>query len=167
MAKLTDYIRPEQCGGGAERIGILYWDDDEYVLVVDCKVVGQTLHLREAREIGQWLSTALNSIAPTSAPADREIDRLEAALGRAESEKAALLEDIRVVLRGFEDGVFVRSIARDASPGWAIELFPYLRALARLTNAADPGAGPEEDTAILRPASGAQAPLFSGKKGEE
>ena len=46
--------------------------------------------------------------------------------------------DVAIVLRGFAEGVFVRSTANDGDPGWAIKLFPYLRALAKLQESAAP-----------------------------
>lgn len=38
-------------------------------------------------------------------------------------------EAIRTLLRGFEEGVFVRNTANDNDPAWAIKLLPYLRAM--------------------------------------
>jgi hypothetical protein len=40
--------------------------------------------------------------------------------------------DVATLLRGFDEGVFIRDIARDIEPGWAIKLLPYLAALGRL-----------------------------------
>ena len=35
----------------------------------------------------------------------------------------------RIILKAFDDGVFVRSTAGDNNPKWAIELLPYIQAL--------------------------------------
>lgn len=45
-------------------------------------------------------------------------------------------EDVATLLRGFQEGVFVRDITRDVEPGWAIKLMPYLAALGRLSRGA-------------------------------
>lgn len=37
---------------------------------------------------------------------------------------------VKTILRGFDEGVFVRSIANDHDPAWAMRLFPYIQALA-------------------------------------
>jgi hypothetical protein len=42
-------------------------------------------------------------------------------------------ENIATVLRGFDEGVFVRDISRDHEPGWAVKLLPFLAALVRLS----------------------------------
>lgn len=43
---------------------------------------------------------------------------------------------IATVLRGFDEGVFVRDTTRDGEPDWAIRLFPFVRALATLAERA-------------------------------
>lgn len=43
-----------------------------------------------------------------------------------------LLENARIVLKGFAAGVFVRNVADDDKTGWAITALPYIDALARL-----------------------------------
>lgn len=43
-----------------------------------------------------------------------------------------LLTNARMVLKGFGAQVFVRNIDDDHEPGWAINLLPYVNALARL-----------------------------------
>jgi hypothetical protein len=43
---------------------------------------------------------------------------------------ASLRDAMRTILRGFTEGVFVRSTAGDADPAWAITVLPYIRALA-------------------------------------
>ena len=40
-----------------------------------------------------------------------------------------LLNACKVVLDGFDKGVFVRNTALDDASDWAIKLFPYLKAL--------------------------------------
>ena len=40
--------------------------------------------------------------------------------------------DVAKVVEGFEKGVFVRDTSRDHESDWAIRVFPYLAALARL-----------------------------------
>lgn len=46
------------------------------------------------------------------------------------------LENVRhacmTIMRGFDQGVFVRSTERDQNPKWAIELLPYIQALKAL-----------------------------------
>lgn len=42
----------------------------------------------------------------------------------------SLLKAVRTILRGFEEGVFVRSIDNDHDSAWAIRLFPFIHALA-------------------------------------
>jgi hypothetical protein len=37
---------------------------------------------------------------------------------------------IQTILRGFDEGVFVRSTDNDLDPAWAIKLFPFIQALA-------------------------------------
>lgn len=44
---------------------------------------------------------------------------------------------IRKVLEGFDKGVFVRNIERDADPAWAVKLLAYLGALAVLRRHVD------------------------------
>ena len=58
----------------------------------------------------------------------------EAAVHIAElqDEIAKQSEDVRILLRGFDEGIFVRSIERDKEPGWAVILLPYLAAMRRL-----------------------------------
>jgi len=46
-------------------------------------------------------------------------------------------QDVRIMLDGFEKKIFVRSIDGDDKPGWAIDLLPYISALARLRQATD------------------------------
>ena len=36
----------------------------------------------------------------------------------------------RTILRGFHEGVFVRSVDGDSQPGWAIRLLPFIGALS-------------------------------------
>lgn len=36
---------------------------------------------------------------------------------------------VRTILRGFSEGVFVRSTEGDSNPGWALKLLPFLAAL--------------------------------------
>lgn len=58
--------------------------------------------------------------------------------------------DVRKILDGFEQGIFVRSTRGDEQPGWAIRLAPYLMAMARLQEAveqAPPSADPAGPTA--------------------
>lgn len=37
---------------------------------------------------------------------------------------------LAVILRGFDERVFVRSVAHDHEPGWVVRLMPYIQALA-------------------------------------
>lgn len=41
-------------------------------------------------------------------------------------------EAIRLVLEGFDKGVFVRDISHDHESSWAVRQLPYLAALSRL-----------------------------------
>jgi hypothetical protein len=50
----------------------------------------------------------------------------------------ALLADVETVLRGFDEGVFVRDISHDIESGWAVKLLPYLAALGRLAKQCEP-----------------------------
>lgn len=52
-----------------------------------------------------------------------QIDEIKAAHRR-------LVDAIAVILRGFEQNVFVRNTANDGSPDWALNVLPYVRALA-------------------------------------
>lgn len=47
----------------------------------------------------------------------------------------AMRADVATVLRGFEEGVFIRDVARDAQSDWAVKMLPFLRALGRLASA--------------------------------
>src|SRR4051812_39015391 len=49
-----------------------------------------------------------------------------------------LLADVETVLRGFDEGVFVRDISHDIESGWAVKLLPYLAALGRLAKQCGP-----------------------------
>ena len=44
-------------------IGLEHWEDDEYVVTLDGKPCGKTLHLREVQDVGAWLATALQEIS--------------------------------------------------------------------------------------------------------
>ena len=46
-------------------------------------------------------------------------------------------EAIKTVLRGFEEGVFVRSTDRDGEDGWAMRMLPFMLALSTLREASD------------------------------
>lgn len=37
---------------------------------------------------------------------------------------------VRTILRGFDEGVFVRNIDNDHDSAWAIRLFPFIQAIA-------------------------------------
>lgn len=39
------------------------------------------------------------------------------------------------VMRGFDEGIFVRDTSRDARPGWSIRLLPFITALSKLKSA--------------------------------
>ncbi len=47
----------------------------------------------------------------------------------------SLLSALQVVMRGFDEGIFVRDISHDADPSWAVKLLPYVVALATLQKA--------------------------------
>jgi len=52
-----------------------HWEDDEFVITIDGKPVGQTMHLRDAAFILRWLPTALADIQ--ALPPDRPLYILE------------------------------------------------------------------------------------------
>ena len=60
---------------------------------------------------------------------DRQFDRQAAE--RAVIERNELLENLKLILSGFESGVFVRDISRDAESSWAIRLMPFIVALGK------------------------------------
>lgn len=69
---------------------------------------------------------------------DQDVARaVEVALANREEKDVAVRSAVQTVLRGFEEGVFVRSIEHDAESGWAIKLLPFIRALAVLQQHAD------------------------------
>ena len=39
------------------------------------------------------------------------------------------IEVLKVILQGFEVGIFVRNVDSDAESGWLIRLLPYIQAL--------------------------------------
>ena len=41
-----------------------------------------------------------------------------------------LVKHSKILIRGFETGIFIRSIEHDYDSAWAIKLLPYVRALA-------------------------------------
>ena len=51
---------------------------------------------------------------------------------RLQRDLDALRADVRIVLRGFDEGVFVREVAHDAQSGWAVKMLPYIAALGRI-----------------------------------
>lgn len=69
---------------------------------------------------------------------DAEIDAFLAEMrevGESESHDPQLgssefIRAVRVIIRGFHEGVFVRSVNDDLRPDWAFRVYPYLRALA-------------------------------------
>lgn len=42
-----------------------------------------------------------------------------------------LRQAVRTILRGFDEGVFVRNIDGDMRPDWAIKLMPFVVAIAK------------------------------------
>jgi hypothetical protein len=58
--------------------------------------------------------------------------KLKAQVATLEAELELLRKAGATVLRGFDDGAFVRDTRGDGDPAWAIKLLPYLRALAAL-----------------------------------
>jgi len=53
-----------------------------------------------------------------------------ASLVRREEQHEKRLKALETILRGFDEGVFVRDISNDSDPMWAIKLFPFIQALA-------------------------------------
>ena len=62
----------------------------------------------------------------------------DAACVVVEAENAKMREAALTVLRGFDEGVFVRSILGDDDTGWAFRLFPFVRALTDLRELSEP-----------------------------
>jgi hypothetical protein len=62
----------------------------------------------------------------------KQADALRAQVATLTAELELLREAGATVLRGFDDGAFVRDTRGDGDPAWAIKLLPYLRALAAL-----------------------------------
>lgn len=54
---------------------------------------------------------------------------------------APLERDVALVLKGFDEGVFIRDTSHDHEPGWAMKMLPYLAALGRLAQAVNHEAG--------------------------
>jgi hypothetical protein len=69
--------------------------------------------------------------------------------------------DVRIVLDGFEKRVFVRSAEGDDKPGWAIDLLPYLTALARLQAAIEEDGDADTDAPLGRDAQDIRSLLFN------
>lgn len=53
-------------------------------------------------------------------------------------DNARIRAAVHVIVKGFDDGVFVRSTERDQNPKWAIELLPYIQALQALHEEGQP-----------------------------
>lgn len=83
----------------------------------------------ELREACRWQAESLESFrkkfnAPSNCQALDAIDELR--------------ESAATVLKGFEEGVFVRDTSKDAKPGWAVKLLPYIVALGKLKKFTEP-----------------------------
>ena len=50
---------------------------------------------------------------------------------RLVEQKAELLEALKVIMEGFESGVFVRDITKDSDSGWAVRLLPFIVAIGK------------------------------------
>jgi hypothetical protein len=59
-----------------------------------------------------------------------EVEDRVAADARLIAEAPEMFAALCKILEGFESGVFTRSIEGDSAPGWAINLLPYIHALA-------------------------------------
>lgn len=46
-------------------------------------------------------------------------------------------EDIKTLMKAFDDGIFIRNIDKDYEPGWAIRLAPIISSLGRLKTYSD------------------------------
>lgn len=60
---------------------------------------------------------------------------------------------VRMILRGFDEGVFVRNIDGDSDPAWAIKLMPFIRAIGVAQRIVSercccPAHGPHEDCPV-------------------
>lgn len=42
-----------------------------------------------------------------------------------------LLEALKVIIQGFESGIFVRDITMDSDSSWAVRLLPFIAALGK------------------------------------
>lgn len=83
------------------------------------------------------VAAAIETFEEIVAGLERRVGRVGAVRPTPRAPSAAA---IAKVLEAFEVGVFVRNVARDGEPGWAVKLLPYLAALAELREgAASPG----------------------------
>jgi hypothetical protein len=71
-----------------------------------------------------------SAIAPTAVTANRDSASPADAASHGPNS-----EDVVLVLRGFDEGVFVRDTSHDHENGWAIRALPALAALGRLAAA--------------------------------
>jgi len=60
-----------------------------------------------------------------------EIDSLHLKNRGLTKQKAELLEACKVIMDGFEKGVFVRDVTKDAGRSWAVRLLPFIAALGK------------------------------------
>jgi hypothetical protein len=91
----------------------------------------QALHTEARGMLGAERDRALADVAIKEAKAEAYAREME----RYAAENAALREDAATVLRGFDEGVFIRSTNGDGEGDWAIKLFPFLKAMGRLQTA--------------------------------
>lgn len=88
----------------------------------------------------QWFTRRSSGPVPNAPDADvfvaRELQSaLEAAVTAQKETSAELLTNARIVLRGFDETIFVRNIAHDYQSDWAIRALPFVVALAKLAAA--------------------------------
>jgi hypothetical protein len=68
---------------------------------------------------------------------DSEVAKCQAKLQEAESTRRSLDQAVRTILRGFDEGVFVRNIDGDTRSDWAVRLLPFIAALAEANKLAE------------------------------
>lgn len=70
-------------------------------------------------------------------PLRAEIARQAERIAELEAMNTSRLEDVAVLLKAFDDGLFVRDTKGDGDPRWAIKLLTPLAAMARLQRTID------------------------------
>jgi hypothetical protein len=77
--------------------------------------------------LGGWACPVSHIVFPWGTELGTAIHYGDAHLGINDE---VLHNAVRTILRGFDEGIFVRSTDNDLDPAWAIKLFPFIQALA-------------------------------------